>query len=203
MSTDGDYTVILQHDGNFVMYNKYNYPIWATNSYGTNDISRYIIFETDNNLCMYSNSPNQVRWCSMSNFGVTGSNARVIMQNDGNLVVYDHNGLPLWDSDSAGWGAKINKQNNNLLHDLLTENKENIKNIENVENTDNNKDTNMFGMNGIKNNIFSYGIIVGVLLSLLLFVCLIYSLYCILKMFYKMANKNQTQYSKVSTVASS
>jgi hypothetical protein len=91
-SPDGNYGAILQTDGNFVLYNNVNKPLWANgmnNRYGVNRIE----MQTDGNLVCYlwNNHP---LWASNTR---NPGGAFLELQNDGNLVVYANGtNKPLW-----------------------------------------------------------------------------------------------------------
>ncbi|KAJ9655940.1 hypothetical protein H2198_005288 [Neophaeococcomyces mojaviensis] len=47
-------SVILQTDGNFVMYDGEGQPLWASNTGGYEGVNRpYIMVQDDGNVCMY------------------------------------------------------------------------------------------------------------------------------------------------------
>ncbi|MDD5632902.1 MAG: hypothetical protein PHI13_12870 [Methylococcales bacterium] len=84
ISDSGRYHLILQPDGNLVIYNEPEHePRWKTDPRG-NDVS-YVEIQTDGNLVMYTDD-RQARWASDS----VGSIGNYIlgMQSDGNLVIY-------------------------------------------------------------------------------------------------------------------
>jgi hypothetical protein len=88
-SNDGVFRVVLQSDGNLVVYDDQNKALWAS---GTNGkaVSRCIM-QTDGNLVIYGY--NNAIWASNTN-GNRG--AYLSMQDDGNLVIYLPGGRPIW-----------------------------------------------------------------------------------------------------------
>ncbi len=90
-SADGRYRFIMQADGNLVLYNVYNQPLWASNTQGHSNIWD-VILQTDGNLVVY-NSQNHPLWASNTNGKPAAS---LIMQSDGNVVIYDAHNHPLW-----------------------------------------------------------------------------------------------------------
>ncbi|MCW8878883.1 MAG: hypothetical protein OQK51_17670 [Kangiellaceae bacterium] len=87
--------LIMQHDGNLVLYRFNNgqigEPLWAT---GTNWGSQHrAIFQGDGNLVVYNQHGNPL-WASHTH----GSGNRLIQQSDGNLVIYNSYGQPVWAS---------------------------------------------------------------------------------------------------------
>lgn len=82
--------LIHQNDGNVVLYDEINNPIWHTKTHGK-DTSR-LAMQSDGNLVLY-NSSNQPIWHS----GTHGNPGAVLaIQGDGNLVIYKNNGSVAW-----------------------------------------------------------------------------------------------------------
>jgi hypothetical protein len=91
-STNNKYQLIMQSDGNLVLYRLYNHhALWASNTAGQ-DVLR-VIMQADGNLVVYKVDGNPV-WDSKTN-GKPGS--FLIMQDDGNLVIYQPT-VPIWAS---------------------------------------------------------------------------------------------------------
>ena len=94
VSRSGAYRLVMQTDGNVVVYGPYG-ATWASMSFvqGTN-----LVLQPDGNLVAYAPGPRAV-W----NSGTWGSGAtRLVMQDDGNLVLYRPDGSPVWASWSLG-----------------------------------------------------------------------------------------------------
>ncbi|MDA8230629.1 MAG: hypothetical protein M0006_04740 [Magnetospirillum sp.] len=94
-STNNGYELILQNDGNLVLYRTIDMkPLWATGTDGK-AIQRAIM-QGDGNfvLYFYNGSP---AWASGTN-GKPGS--YLIMQDDGNAVIYWPND-PLWATNTV------------------------------------------------------------------------------------------------------
>jgi hypothetical protein len=91
-SCDGRFTLIMQTDGNLVLYFN-GVALWATDTNGCGD---HAVMQGDGNFVVYaaSNAP-----CWSSN---TANNpgAFLTLQNDGNLVIY--NGPAIWSSNTGG-----------------------------------------------------------------------------------------------------
>lgn len=94
-SCDGRFTLILQDDGNLVLYKTGVGPLWATNTVGRG--SSLAVMQADGNFVLYSSSGDAL-W-STKTYGSPGADLAV--QNDGNLVVYSAAGAPLWDSKTC------------------------------------------------------------------------------------------------------
>jgi hypothetical protein len=52
VSANGDYTLIMQHDGNLVLYDYWGSPVWDSGTCCTSDMSG-VLMQTDGNLVMY------------------------------------------------------------------------------------------------------------------------------------------------------
>jgi len=82
ISGDGMFKLILQSDGNLVLYQSGNIARWHTHTNGSS-VSRAIM-QTDGNFVIYSPS-NKVVWHT-NTYGHPG--AYLTLQNDGNIVIY-------------------------------------------------------------------------------------------------------------------
>lgn len=115
VSPNGKYEARMQTDGNFVIYEE-DTPIWHTQTNGQGVPPYRLAMQPDGNLVLYGSSDQDV---TLSGFGVCSANSPCIsrwatgarggrsygtgpytlrMQDDGNLVMYDSTGLPLWAS---------------------------------------------------------------------------------------------------------
>jgi hypothetical protein len=115
VSSDGRFRATMQHDGNFVVYDG-THPIWATQTDGKKRAPYRLAIQPDGNVVVYGSSDKDV---TVSGFGVCRAASPCIamwatgprggkssgtgpytltMQDDGNLVLYDSTGLPLWAS---------------------------------------------------------------------------------------------------------
>jgi PASTA domain len=95
VSGDGRFTVILQADGNLVLYAPGTKPLWASN---TADPTVWdAVMQSDGNLVVYNRD--QVPLFATGTDGHPG--AWAIIQNDGNFVVYDAASKPLWATNTA------------------------------------------------------------------------------------------------------
>jgi surface antigen len=81
VSPNGQYRLVLQSDGNLVVYQQGSGAIWASRTVGSG-VDR-LVMQGDNNLVMYQGST--ARW----NTATVGTGARALrMQDDGNVVLY-------------------------------------------------------------------------------------------------------------------
>jgi hypothetical protein len=76
------YRLIMQADGNVVLYDHQSHPIWTTNTKGCTP--REFAMQTDGNLVLYS-TDNKPRWASGTH---NNPGAFLNVQDDGNLVIY-------------------------------------------------------------------------------------------------------------------
>ena len=94
-SCNGDYSLIMQGDGNLVLYQG-STALWASNTVGSG--ADEAILQGDGNFVLYTSSGTPV-WAS-NTAGNTGAYLQV--QNDGNVVVYSASGSMLWSTGTAG-----------------------------------------------------------------------------------------------------
>ena len=96
-SSDGRYRFVMQNDGNLVLYGPSGRALWATSfRTGSWRSQEYVIFQADGNLVTYGGG--RAIWSS----GTPGSGARFVVQNDGNLVIYNGSNRAVWSSGTAG-----------------------------------------------------------------------------------------------------
>jgi len=120
----GTYRLIMQLDGNLVYYSPAGHPLWASRTSGHGN---YFAVQDDGNLVVYSGTGHPL-WASGSgpaalasgqtlHVGQTlrlwnrpgGSLSRLIMQADGNLVLY-YGGRAVWASRTSGAGNRLTMQ---------------------------------------------------------------------------------------------
>lgn len=93
------YAFQLQTDGNLVLYNRYNQPVWAAGTNGK-PVNRCTM-QSDGNLVIYSTS-NKALWASHTD---GHPNSYLIVQDDGNVVIYQNVGgidRPIWATNTVG-----------------------------------------------------------------------------------------------------
>jgi len=94
VSPNGKYRLIMQGDGNLVLYSPTR-PIWWTGTQNTG--ANFFIVQGDGNMVIYS--PSKYVWASWTQ----NRGARTLfLQDDGNLVLYDANFRAIWNSGTAG-----------------------------------------------------------------------------------------------------
>ncbi|WP_245886445.1 S8 family serine peptidase [Umezawaea tangerina] len=88
-SANGGYVLVMQGDGNLVLYTSNGVAQWATNSTTTGAVAASL---RNGNLVL-TNAAGTVVWSS----GTQETTAdRLVVQNDGNLVLYGPNGKVFW-----------------------------------------------------------------------------------------------------------
>jgi hypothetical protein len=92
-SANGVYRLILQADGNLVLYDDQR-SLWASNTEGRR--VNAAVMQEDGNFVLQAGS--RAAWAS----GTDGSpGARLVVQDDGNVVVYAQGGDALWATRTA------------------------------------------------------------------------------------------------------
>jgi subtilisin family serine protease len=89
-SSDGRYTLVMQGDGNLVLYAAGGRALWHTSTHGSG--ATHVVLQGDGNLVVYTAAGVPV-WHT----GTHGTAAdRLIVQNDSNLVLYGPSGQVFW-----------------------------------------------------------------------------------------------------------
>lgn len=83
----GNFRLIMQGDGNLVMYRKDGTPRWSTGARGYNSIMQW-----DGNFVLYS----ALRTSQWNTATDRNPGARLVVQDDGNLVIYAQDNRALW-----------------------------------------------------------------------------------------------------------
>jgi LysM repeat protein len=102
-SSNGKYNLIMQGDGNLVLYTESNTPVWSTRTEGKGAIRASL--QDDGNLVLYTKEVERrfrrdepvAVWAS----NTSGEKVRLILQDDRNLVIYTSDGRELWASGTA------------------------------------------------------------------------------------------------------
>jgi hypothetical protein len=95
VSCNNEYTLIMQGDGNLVLYQN-GTALWASNTAGS--AADEAIMQGDGNFVLYTSSGTPL-WAS----GTAGNaGAYLDVQNDGNVVIYSSSGSALWSTGTAG-----------------------------------------------------------------------------------------------------
>jgi len=89
ISSNNSFKAVYQTDGNFVIYNSSNRPIWASNT--SRRRSNRLIMQSDGNLVIYNNRT--PIWASNT---YRRGGLYIIMQNNGKLIMYAANNRVIW-----------------------------------------------------------------------------------------------------------
>ena len=92
-SRNHQYRLVMQRDGNLVLYGPGRHPLWAANTEGQR--VEKCIMQSDGNLVLYHRNGQPV-WAS-NTVGKPGS--YLLIQNDGNMVIYQPQAV--WASNTA------------------------------------------------------------------------------------------------------
>ena len=92
-SVNHQYSLVMQRDGNLVLYDARRHPLWASNTNGQR--VEKCIMQRDGNLVLYLRNGQPV-WAS-NTAGKPGS--YLLVQNDGNMVIYQPQAV--WTSNTA------------------------------------------------------------------------------------------------------
>lgn len=95
LSTDGRLKLILQTDGNLVLYKFGTQPIWASNTAGKSYITR-LTMQSDGNLVLQDNAGTRY-WQTATNQYPGGF---LLLENTGSAVVYQ-NGIKRWSTNTV------------------------------------------------------------------------------------------------------
>lgn len=125
---DAKNKLVMQQDGNLVLYNSLMKPLWNTET--QNNPGARLLLQPDGNLVIYSvgNVPlwnsgtvhnphltsyslnaiyNEGKLFPFQEMRTPSGNRRLILQPDGNLVLYDANNKAVWASNTVGKNAKF------------------------------------------------------------------------------------------------
>ncbi len=78
----------MQQDGNLVVYNEQNKPIWAAMTFGQNHRA---IFQPDGNLVIHNGDDRAIRASKTHDFG----GAQMVLRADAKVVIV-HQGKVVW-----------------------------------------------------------------------------------------------------------
>ncbi len=95
-TADRRYYLILQTNGDLVLYTNANKAIWHSRTMGKG--TAYLNLQSDGNLVLYNGS-NHALWSSRT----AGNQGDVLLlQQDGNLVLYNRYWRPVWNTHTSG-----------------------------------------------------------------------------------------------------
>jgi hypothetical protein len=93
-SANGKYNLVMQDDGNLVLYRVNGPALWASGTYGI--AIQHAVMQYDGNLVLYDYA-GRARWAS-GTYGNPG--ALLYVQCDGNVVIYKPN-VPIWATNTV------------------------------------------------------------------------------------------------------
>lgn len=92
-SADGRFKLVMQGDGNLVLYFGAQVLWVAPGTYGTTNTA---LFQNDGNFVVYG--PSGPLWAA----SINSPGAELALQNDGNLVIYAMDGVAIWHTGTGG-----------------------------------------------------------------------------------------------------
>ena len=100
ISRNRKYRLIMQTDGNLVMYRNDGAVRWHTHTHGKGCPPYQLVMQGDNNLVVYAYGWKATWHTHTHSKGAAG--ARAVLQDDGNFVIYDGRSQVLWHSGTYG-----------------------------------------------------------------------------------------------------
>lgn len=98
-STDGEYALKFGRDCNLEVVNVDGDRLWGTELEGLND-NAFLCVQNDGNMVIYTKESHESLWSTETcQEGLCDQRVRLIMQEDGNLVLYDPDCNALWASN--------------------------------------------------------------------------------------------------------
>ncbi len=115
LSSDSQSTLVVQDDGNLVLYSQQQ-PTWTSGT-SSNSVSQ-LIMQLDGNLVLY-NTGGQPIWASGTVSKPDDPGAWLALQTDGNLVIYSTSGTALWASNTVNVPPFIDMSDTTLSSNTL------------------------------------------------------------------------------------
>lgn len=115
-SSNKEYKLIYQTDGNLVLYNAKGKALWSSGTAGQTAWKTYM--QPDGNFVVYK-AFHQPVWASNTE---KHTNCKLVLEDNGSLVIYDENNMKLWSVlDSKSCGNAFYAEANSYLtpHDYL------------------------------------------------------------------------------------
>jgi outer membrane protein assembly factor BamB len=94
-SPGGQYSLVVQDDGNLVLYDQDGQAVWAAGTDGREVASATM--QDDGNLVLYS-ANNEAVWAS-DTYG--NERAYLVVQDDRNVVIYSADGTSIWATNTT------------------------------------------------------------------------------------------------------
>ncbi len=102
------YRLIFQADGNLVMYDPTNKPIWSSNTHGKK--GTHLAMQKDGNLVIYTQS-NQALWSSNTH---GNQNSYLAIEADGRLIIYNAAQKAIWHSQKETAATRLISRSNKM-----------------------------------------------------------------------------------------
>ena len=99
-SINRKYRLVMQTDGNLVLYRNDGVVKWHTHTHGKGCPPYILAMQSDNNLVIYAYGSKHTWHTHTHGRGAAG--AKAILQDDGNFVIYDGQQNVLWHSGTHG-----------------------------------------------------------------------------------------------------
>ena len=99
ISSNGRYKLLMQWDGNLVVYRSDGAVIWASNSAGKG--GAYALLQADYNLVVYTANRTPI-WASNSNQKVYDINTQLLLSDDGSLKLSSMGNTAIWSTPGDG-----------------------------------------------------------------------------------------------------
>jgi len=100
-SSNGRYSLVYQTDGNLALYAAGSRFLWGSGT--SSSPAGYAIMQTDGNFAIYG-PDGRFQW----NTGTTTAGSRLVLQDDGNLVVVTASGNQIWSNNTAQSRDRLN-----------------------------------------------------------------------------------------------
>jgi len=95
---NGEITLLMQRDGNLVLYCAGGTPVWHSNTWYWETESRSLVIKNTGDMKVVDK--NQIeRWSSNTEGNTEG--VTLVAQDDNNLVLYTRGGVPIWHTNTA------------------------------------------------------------------------------------------------------
>jgi hypothetical protein len=101
LSCDGRFTLLMASNGDLILEWTAGPTLWDSGTGAANNGGAYLDMLAGGNLVIYGNclAPNNICWSTATD---ANPGAFVVVQDDGNLVVYSAGGVQLWSSGTGG-----------------------------------------------------------------------------------------------------
>ncbi|MFI9273301.1 hypothetical protein ACIGXM_21650 [Kitasatospora sp. NPDC052896] len=124
--TSGDTTLVMQTDGNLVLYlvgptGQHVLPLWGTNTYGNN--GAYAVMQNDGNFVLYRQGGGATTGGALWNSGTWGHSGVYAALVDGDLMLGNDSATqPLWQTRTGFVPTQVNGQYTDNPSDTLASN---------------------------------------------------------------------------------